>query len=216
MSKKMNKILSSKAFGALLYRFIRLYASTFRLTIINEQDWMEHMENGGRVLLCTWHQQFFSVIRHFKKYAPCHPAIMISKSADGQLIAGVAARTGWIPVRGSSSRGGREALSVMIETLKHNRMAGHIVDGPRGPAGIVKPGIIRLANATGAMVVPFYLKADRAWFFRSWDRFMLPKPFAKVTLTFGAMMRFDPPAGEGEFEQQRLHLENVMRPWLHA
>ena len=91
-------------------------------------------------------------------------------------------------------------------------LAAHIVDGPQGPAGIVKAGAISIARATGAGVVPFYTSADQAWYLKSWDRFLLPKPFARVTLRFGEMMHF-PPA-EGLFESQRLELEQAMRPGL--
>ena len=81
-------------------------------------------------------------------------------------------------------------MKEVIERLSQTRLAAHIVDGPRGPAGIVKAGAISIARATEAAVVPFYTAADRAWYFNSWDRFLLPKPFARVTLRFGEMIRF--------------------------
>jgi len=207
-------ILTSKLFLSFLYRFIRIYSATFRLTVQNEEGWRDHIEKGGKVLLCVWHQQFFSAIRHFKEYRHYRPSLMISRSADGEIIAGVANRTGWNTVRGSSSRDGRKALGEMMETLKHSSLAAHILDGPRGPAGIVKPGIIRLAGATGAAIVPFYTSADRAWYFNSWDRFMLPKPFARVTLRFGDMITLADADTEGEFESQRKALETLMSPSL--
>ena len=139
---------------------------------------------------------------------------MISKSKDGEIIAGVAERTGWHPVRGSSSRGGSEALHGMIDRLKNSRLSAHVVDGPRGPAGIVKSGAIRIAHTTGAMVVPLYTSADRAWYMNSWDKFILPKPFAKVTLCFGEMLQFDPAENSENFEKQRLRLEKIMRSEL--
>lgn len=167
------------------------------------------------MLLCTWHQQFFAAIRHFQTYRAYHPALMISKSADGEMIAGVASRTGWDPVRGSSSKEGRAALYAMIEKLKTGRLAAHIVDGPRGPAGIVKPGVIRLAHGAEAVIVPFYIMADKAWYFNSWDRFMLPKPFTKVRLIFDDMLRYNPTSDETLFEEQRRALESRMLSHLH-
>jgi hypothetical protein len=198
-----------------LYRFIRAYSLTLQLAIVNEDPWMHYLQSGGRVLLCTWHQQFFSAIRHFQAYRAFHPALMISKSADGEMIAGVASRTGWSPVRGSSSKEGRAALYTMIEKLKTSRLAAHIVDGPRGPAGIVKPGIIRLAHGAEAVIVPFYIEADHAWYFNSWDRFMLPKPFSKVRLIFDDMLRYPPSSDETVFEEQRRELEARMQDHLH-
>jgi lysophospholipid acyltransferase (LPLAT)-like uncharacterized protein len=134
-------------FHSFLYRFIRLYSATFRIQVENEKEWMDHLRNGGRVVLCTWHQQFFAIIRHFQTYRNFKPSLMISKSSDGEIVAGVAERSGWHAVRGSSSRDGREALKKMIHRLSQSGLAVHIVDGPKGPAGIVKAGVIKLAHA---------------------------------------------------------------------
>lgn len=139
---------------------------------------------------------------------------MISRSRDGDIIAGVAEKSGWHAVRGSSSRGGGSALKEMVERLRQSRLAGHIVDGPKGPAGVVKAGAISLARATGAVIVPLFTSADRAWYFNSWDRFMIPKPFARVTLRFGRMIDLND-AREGEdFEGHRAALEVAMLPGL--
>ena len=211
MFKKIRNAITSQLATALLYRLIRAYSWTFRIKVENEDDWLTHLKNGGTVLICIWHQQFFPAIRYFKKYQKYNPSLMISRSRDGEIIAGVAKRTGWHPVRGSSSRGGSEALHGMIDRLKASRLSGHVVDGPRGPAGIVKSGVIRMAHTTGAMIVPFYTSADRAWYMNSWDKFVLPKPFAKVTLRFGQMIKFDPSENNEDFEKQRLHLEKIMR-----
>ncbi len=199
-----------------LYYLIRAYSWTFRLRVENEAPWMNHLKQGGRILICCWHQQFFSAIRHFKTYAPYRPALMISQSKDGDIIARIAEKTGWHTVRGSSSRDGSKALREMIEYLKNSRFAGHVVDGPRGPAGIVKAGVIKLAEASGALVVPFYISAERAWYFNSWDRFMLPKPFSRVTLRFGEMLDVSSGPSEDEFERQRLRLQEIMKPGLHV
>jgi lysophospholipid acyltransferase (LPLAT)-like uncharacterized protein len=175
---------------------------------------MDYLENGGSVLLCTWHQQFFSAIRHFQTYKVFNPSIMISQSIDGEIVAGVAERSGWNTVRGSSSKGGREALKKMITNLKESKLAVHIVDGPKGPSGIVKPGAIRLAHATDAVIVPFFVSAKKAWHFNSWDKFLLPKPFSKVVLRFGKMIKFDRVKDREIFEDQRKQLEEIMLPAL--
>lgn len=175
---------------------------------------MDYFRSGGRVLLCTWHQHFFAAIRHFQNYRDFKPALMISRSSDGEIIAGVAEKSGWHTVRGSSSRGGKEALRKMIAHLSRTRLAGHIVDGPKGPAGIVKAGVIRLAHAADAAIIPFYVSADRAWYFNSWDSFFLPKPFARVTISFGEMIKFNPVEDTNTFESQRLGLEKIMLPEL--
>jgi len=214
MTKKMRPFSTSRPALYLVYRFIRIYSMTFRFSVVNEQAWMDYIRRGGKVLLCTWHQQFFAAIRHFKSYLAFNPSLMISKSFDGEIIAGVAERTGWRTVRGSSSTDGGKALKEMIENLNRYGLAGHILDGPKGPAGRVKAGAIQLALMTNAVIVPFYTTADRAWYFNSWDRFMLPKPFSKVTLRFGEMINLHDPAHNNDFEGWRIQLENIMRPGL--
>lgn len=216
MASLLKKALASEAFHGLLYRFVRAYSATFRLEVVNEKPWMDHLRHGGCVLLCTWHQQFFAAIRHFQNYRDHKPSLMISRSRDGAIIAGVARRTGWRTALGSSSNGGAEALKEMVRNMRESRLGGHVLDGPRGPAGKIKPGVIRLAHETDAVIVPFYIRADRAWYFNSWDNFLLPKPFSRVTLTYGEMIRFNPTTDPDEFEGQRRRLEAIMTPGLQG
>lgn len=211
MAIKVNRIFSSKITQWLLYRFIRLYSLSYRLEVQNENEWLDsYLHENGSILLCAHHQQFFPAIRYFQKYRDFKPGLMISQSKDGELISAVANRTGWATVRGSSSKGGIEALRGMIEHLGKYRLAAHVIDGPRGPFGEVKPGAIRLAHATESVIVPFYTTADRAWYAKSWDRFLLPKPFSKVILRFGKKVKLKPVESSEEFEQHRLQLENAM------
>lgn len=208
-------MLTGKIQGS-LYHFVRAYSWTFRLRIENEKPWLEYLQSGGRVLLCGWHQIFFAAIRHFKTYASYHPALMISQSKDGDIVADVAEKSGWHAVRGSSSRDGGRALKEMVGYLTRSRLAAHIVDGPKGPAGIVKAGVVSLARATGAVVVPVFATSDRAWYFNSWDHFMLPKPFARVNLRFGEMLDLTSGGSDKDFELQRARLQEIMQPGLHA
>ncbi len=105
-------------------------------------------------------------------------------------------------------------MHAMITHLQSHKLAAHILDGPQGPIGIVKPGAIKMAQASGAVIVPFNIVADNAWYFKSWDQFMLPKPFSKVELCYGNELRFDPTETREDFEAQRLHLENTMKDLL--
>jgi lysophospholipid acyltransferase (LPLAT)-like uncharacterized protein len=214
MNSLSNKIIKSRWFQRVFYHFIRLYSWTFRFSVENEEEWMTHLKNGGRVLLCTWHQQFFSAIRYFRNYKAYNPALMISQSMDGDIIAGIAKRSGWFPVRGSSSKAGKESLREMIDRLKMTGLAGHIMDGPKGPIGKVKAGAVQLALSADAVIVPFYIKADRAWYFKSWDRFFIPKPFARVRLTYGQIIQLFKPESENDFEAQRQQVEDTMAKWL--
>jgi hypothetical protein len=214
MLKKLKWIIYTPPFIAFVYYFVRRYSLTFRFRVVNEKQWQQLLDQGTPILLCGWHQQFFSAIRYFKTYAKLNPGLMISRSKDGDLISGVANRTGWHTPRGSSSRGGKQAMDAMVDHLNTHGFGAHILDGPRGPMGIVKPGVIKMAHCTGVKLVPFYIKGDNAWYFRSWDRFMLPRPFSKVTLTFGSPLAFLPESGAHGFESQRQRLENTMLPGL--
>ncbi|MFW6011660.1 MAG: lysophospholipid acyltransferase family protein [Desulfosalsimonas sp.] len=204
----------SKALIRFLYHFTRVYSLTLRLRVENEAPWMEHMAGGGRVLLGVWHQQFFSLIRYFKKYSRYAPSLMISRSRDGEIVAGIAELTGWYVVRASSSKGGRQGLHRMIENLQATGIAAHILDGPRGPAGIVKNGAIAMAQGAGAVIVPVLVSAENAWYLRSWDRFQLPMPFSRVTIRYGEMISLPHTMNAGEFETQRKRLEDIMRAGL--
>ena len=213
--KLLKRLIYTRLFIVLVYYFARFYCLTFRFRVVGEKPWMDLLKQGYPVLLCGWHQQFFGVIRYFKTYARFNPGLMISQSKDGELIAGVANRSGWHTVRGSSSRGGKAALDAMIAHLNHYGFGAHILDGPRGPMGKVKAGAIKMAHGANARLVPFYVHAPSAWYFNSWDRFMLPKPFSTVTLRFDRILSFPPTTVPEAFEDQRRDLEQTMAPALH-
>ncbi|MGD9826704.1 lysophospholipid acyltransferase family protein [Desulfobacter sp.] len=214
MIKQLKFIIYTRPFICFVYYFIRLYTATFRLKIENEKSWKAMLNGNQPVILVTWHQQFFSAIRHFKKYARYNPGLMISRSRDGDLISAVARRSGWRTPRGSSSSGGKAAMAEMIAHLNTHGFGAHILDGPTGPMGKVKPGIIKMALQTNAVLVPFFTDADQAWFFNSWDRFMIPKPFARVRLRFLDPIHICREENKN-FDALRERLEKIMEPALH-
>jgi lysophospholipid acyltransferase (LPLAT)-like uncharacterized protein len=212
--EKLRNIAKTRLAGVIIYWIIRLYSATFRLKIENEAQWLDYLEKGGRVLVCGWHQQFFAEINIFKKHKKYHPALMSSQSLDGQIAAGVVKNAGFYTVWGSSSNSAIAALKQISRRLKDYRLAAHILDGPRGPAGVVKAGAIAIARIAGAAIVPVVTVADRAWYLHSWDRFMIPKPFARVTIKFLPIIELPPVLDKAEYENQRKKLEITMRPYL--
>jgi len=209
------KIIRTSLAGRLTYLAIRAHCRTLKISVVNEASWQELHRAGERVLLCTWHQHLFGImVGRFWNYCDWHPAVMISRSADGDLVSCMARLAGWRPVRGSSSRGGMAALKTMIRHMRTHRMGVHILDGPRGPRGKVKPGVIQLARAAKAVLVPFYLTTDRAWVFNSWDRFFIPKPGARATVRFGEPLRIKPVKDKADLEAERLRLQELMLPGL--
>lgn len=191
------------------YYALILYAKTTRLKLENEEELREYLKNNGRVLIYSWHQRFlwgFYLPRIFGE-SPC---IMISQSRDGDFIADVARRVGWIPIRGSSSRGGKKALQQMIAGIAENRLGGHVVDGPTGPPRIVKPGLVSLAQKSGAAICPGYVSYEKPWIFNSWDRFMIPKPFSRILLRFGSLKLIPEEMDAYQFEDVRLRIEKEL------
>ena len=110
---------------------------------------------------------------------------MISASRDGELISRVAGFFGYVPIRGSSSRGGKEAAQEMVAALQAGRRCAITPDGPRGPRRELKMGVVQLAKMTGSPVVPFGFAVERGWRLRSWDQFIVPKPFSKAVFVYG-------------------------------
>lgn len=195
-----------------MYRLVRLYSFTFRFNVKKEEEWLSRKENGTTIILACWHQQFFSVIRYFKKYKKYHPCLMISPSKDGEVVARIAKKTGWHPVRGSSSRDGAKAMIKSIRIIRKSGLAAHVIDGPRGPAGIVKLGLAQLGKAVNAEIVPFYVKSESYWQFNSWDKFFIPKPFSKVELIYDNPIKIDYKSSSIEEITQKV--QNIMSPYL--
>ncbi|PID78350.1 MAG: hypothetical protein CSB21_00740 [Deltaproteobacteria bacterium] len=211
---KKSEIITKKNFIKFLYHLIRTYSKTFRLEIINEKQWIDAIKSGEKIILCLWHQQFFPLIRYFKNYAPFNPSLMISQSKDGEMIAGVANLTGWLTARGSSTKGGKTAMEEMIKNINQFGLAAHILDGPTGPAGIVKNGAVKMACTTGASIVPLYCETENDWHVSSWDKFIFPKPFSKVKIIYGEPIPHEKTDDLKKMEIYRKQIEEKMKPFL--
>lgn len=109
-------------------------------------------------------------------------AVLISQSFDGELIARTVERLGFIAVRGSSSRDGSVGLRNLQRAYSEGHFCAITADGPRGPAQVAKPGVTQLAQLVHSEIIAFHAHPERAWQLRSWDRFLIPKPFSRVTI----------------------------------
>jgi hypothetical protein len=210
MSGKGGEIFIKNCLAPFAYFLLRIYLSSVRIQPINEDALWKFLETGRKGVGAVWHQRFLGVLGYVRKFRKLSLSIMISKSRDGDWIAPVVRYLGLRPVRGSSSRGGKEALAVMAEALTRNQAALHIVDGPQGPKGVVKPGLIRLAQLAGAAIIPIYISVDRAWVNRSWDRFLIPKPFSRVLVRFGNPILVPEGMDSEAFEAMRQAVERMM------
>jgi lysophospholipid acyltransferase (LPLAT)-like uncharacterized protein len=136
---------------------------------------------------------------------------LTSRSRDGEIVARWIRRFGLVPVRGSSSRGGGEALRALTRVLRDGRDVVVVPDGPRGPREVLKPGVIVLARLSGAPIVPVAVGASREWRLRSWDEFRIPQPFARCVVRFGEPIRVPRTADRAAAEAARKEVEAALR-----
>ena len=216
MKKKIiKKILSSTITSYFLYALINIYLFTIRLQYENEDEFLNHLSNGGSVVLSVSHQHFFVFIKAMKKYLQYDFAGIVSKSSDGDMMTTIGELFGYIGIRGSSSRGGKEAMELMIEFLKKKSTIGAIApDGPKGPLGIIKPGSIRIAQKSGATIFPCSAIANSAWHVNSWDNSMIPKPFSKVKIRFSKEILASSIETNDDFEYKRIELQNSLAKYI--
>jgi lysophospholipid acyltransferase (LPLAT)-like uncharacterized protein len=135
----------------------------------------------GPVVFAFWHRSLLACAHRFRGL---DIAILISRSFDGEIIARTVELLGFTAIRGSSTRGGANGLRNMERAYREGHRCAITADGPRGPVFVAKPGTAQLAQLVGAWVGTFYVLPVRAWELRSWDRFLIPKPFSRVILTW--------------------------------
>jgi len=194
----------------LCYYLLRLYLSFLRVRVVGGEAAHKQFSKYGRVIAAVFHQRFLPALAYVTKFRNFKPIVMISQSNDGELIASLASRLGLVPVRGSSTRGGREALMAILRALKKNPGVIHIVDGPTGPKGVIKPGLMAMAQVTGAPIFPIIISAEKAWVMRSWDRFLVPKPFSTVTIRWGDPFPVPRGTRPDQLEELRKQVESLM------
>ena len=158
-----------------------------------------------------WHNRlliFPLVLRRF--FPNRHGAALISASHDGDLLSDAIHRFDYDVVRGSSSKLGASALLQLSDVLGNGGDVVITPDGPRGPAYQLGPGIVFLAQKTSAQVLPLNMEYSSCWRLKSWDRFIIPRPFSKVRVIIGRLERIRPTSTGQEFEAERLRLQNAM------
>ncbi len=161
---------------------IRVLGATWRIRFVDATPVDQLRHSGQPVALLLWHGQMLPLLYAMRFQSI---AILVSTHKDGELIAQIASRFGCRLVRGSSSRGAERALLGLSRALQDGFTVAVTPDGPRGPNRSFAPGALVAAHRAKAPVVAFGVHASRAWQLSSWDRFMIPKPFAKVTIVFG-------------------------------
>jgi lysophospholipid acyltransferase (LPLAT)-like uncharacterized protein len=157
---------------------------------------------------CFWHRCLIPCACYF--HGKFEPAVLISNSFDGELIARTIERLGFLTARGSSTRSGGSGLWSLAKAVGRGNPAVFTADGPRGPVYKVKPGAIKLAQLTGYSIGIFYAHPQNAWLLRSWDRFLIPKPFSRVAISWGRNVEVPPTEDPAVMEAKRLEVEDAL------
>jgi Kdo2-lipid IVA 3' secondary acyltransferase len=195
---------------ALGFRLLQIWARTLRYEIEDRSNLIGTPVTENYIG-SLWHNRLLLISYVLKRFAPRRPgAGLISASRDGDLVADLTQRFGFDVVRGSSSRLGTSGLLELTNVLASGRDVLITPDGPRGPAYELGPGIVFLAQKSGAAVVPVNMEYSSCWRVKSWDRFVLPRPFAKVRVIFGPPHRVALTTTDEEFEAERLRLQDAM------
>jgi hypothetical protein len=195
------------AFG---YRLLKIWARTLRFEIDDRAGVIGTPPND-RYIGALWHNRLLLFPFVLKRYLPeRRGAALISASRDGAMLADLIERFDFEVVRGSSSRQGASAIRQLAEVIASGRDVVITPDGPRGPAYELGQGIIYLAQQSGAEVVPVNMEYSRCWRVKSWDRFILPRPFSKVRVIFAPPHRVASTSTAEEFERERARLQEAM------
>ena len=168
---------------------MRLLAGSWRMSTQHEERWRPIYEARRPHVFLLWHEVLLPLLWHHRRQGI---VIIVSENRDGQYLADFARVLGYGAVRGSSSKGAARALLGAVRELQAGRSVAFTPDGPRGPRRELKPGVVAAAQRGGAVIVPIHARADRAWRLDSWDRFLIPKPGARVTVSYGRPFEVDP------------------------
>lgn len=173
---------SSKAALLLGRGFLHMLARTWRIRVVNGEHVRELRRAGHTFIFALWHGQLLPLLWHHREEGV---RVLISEHRDGELVARTARSLGYGLIRGSSTRGAERALISLVRELQEGHEVAITPDGPRGPAATFASGALVAAQRSDSFILPVAASADRAWRLRSWDRFMIPKPFARVTVAYG-------------------------------
>ncbi len=186
---------------------LRLIGRTLRCTTTFEEGSIQSLDEIYPGIYPFWHR---CVLPAAWLYRNRHLAVMTSRSLDGEFIARVISRFGFLPVRGSSSRGGQRALLEMNQLLGENHSAAFTIDGPRGPRNVAKKGPVLLARISGVPVVAFYVAVERAWVLDTWDGLMIPKPFSRVYVRAARKIFVPPDADDAAMDRYQTEMQAAL------
>lgn len=196
--------------GAVILKTLFL---TLRLRIKDRSGVLKE-EGGSPVIVSFWHNRILGITFAFDRIYPKKRngvTVLTSPSKDGEILAQLVGAFGMKAVRGSSSRRGSSALLELVRLIRRGRDIAITPDGPRGPRYSLGPGIILLAQSTGVRIVPAHASFSRSIRMKTWDGFIIPLPFSKVSVTLDGALTIPGELTGEEFEEKRKNLENLLK-----
>jgi lysophospholipid acyltransferase (LPLAT)-like uncharacterized protein len=179
---------------------IRALGATWRFRAINDAPYRALMEKRQPFIFAVWHGDLLAPMFYHRRDGV---AAMVSEHRDGEIIAQIIHGFGFDTVRGSTTRGASRALLAAIRKLEGGAVLAITPDGPRGPRHELQPGVLAAAQRARVPIVFVAEQVSRAWEFRSWDRFRLPKPFARITIAYSEPSYVDASAPDVSTELER-------------
>ncbi len=193
------RLVRPRLVSGLLYGMVRGICSTLRFDI------RDFPADDHKLIFCGWHGRSFTFSDYFRNRGW---TVVISHSSDGEMQTRIFGRLGFKIIRGSTGRGGVRALVEAIRTLREGGTMAMTPDGPRGPSGVVQGGVMKMAEKSGAGLVPVGIAVSPRFVAKkSWDRYIVPIPFGKCLMIFGSPLFVPVDATEEQVEQIRLKLE---------
>ena len=196
-----------KVLGILGRFVLRGWAITSRIKVVGEDEYRKAKLARKPIILLVWHGRLMLAPYFFRNR---RITALVSPSRDGEIIAQIALGWRFRIVRGSGSHSMVRAWVEMRQDLRKGGELIIIPDGPRGPDRLLKPGGLKLAQDTGAVLFPWSFSATRKRFLRSWDRFLLFYPFSRIVAVYGKPMTVSPALDEAEFETERKRVERAL------
>ncbi len=179
-----------------------LIGRTLRVNMTFEPGAIQGLDEIHPGIFPFWHRCVLPATWIFRRR---RIAVITSQSRDGEYIARVIRRFGFVPVRGSSSHGGQRALLEMKDLLADRHAVAFTIDGPRGPRHVAKRGPVLLARMSGVAITAFYVAVEKAWVLKTWDALVVPKPFSRVYVRVARKLLVPPDADDAVLE--RCHAE---------
>ena len=194
--------------AAAVYSVIRLLGPTLRYEVMGWQHAERVYASKKQIIWAFWHRVIIPIVWWYRNHGV---VIMNTTAFDGQWTRKVIEWLGFSTAQGSSSRGGLRGLAVMAKRLGEGADCGFTIDGPRGPRYVAKPGPVILARKTGCPVMVFHIGVDRGVTFeKTWDHFLLPKPFARAVILFAPPIYVPPDANPEALEAKHAEMQREL------